>query len=405
MARKTQHRSAAKSRDAPMQKRSGVMLCSTDAWQTLLGDGYRPITSCPEVMMCVNVYADLIGSMTIHLMANTERGDIRIRNELSRKLDINPNRWMTRANLIALIVETLLTHGNQVTVPVYRGGYLEELLPVPPSQVAFEPADDGYRVRIAGRAVHPDTLLHFAWRPDPERPWQGRGVSVSLKDIVHAIRQADSTRQALLSSPAPSIIVKVDGLTEEFSSPGGRAKLRQQYIDASDTGQPWMIPAEAFSVEQIRPLNLADLAIKDNLELDKRAIAALMGVPAFMVGVGAYNQVEYNHFVATRVMAVAKVIEQTLSRGLIYSPDMYLRFNNRALLAYSLTEINAVCQAMSDRMAIRRNEWRDWIGLPPDAEMDELLALENYLPVEELANQKKLKGGVDDGETDASGPG
>ena len=43
-------------------------------------------------------------------------------------------------------------------------------------------------------------------------------------------------------------------------------------------------------------------------------------------------------------------------------------------------------------MAMRRNEWRDWAGLPPDADMDELLALENYLPQDKLGDQKKLVG-------------
>ena len=48
---------------------------------------------------------------------------------------------------------------------------------------------------------------------------------------------------------------------------------------------------------------------------------------------------------------------------------------------------------------MRRNEWRDWLGLPPDPEMDELLALENYIPANKLGEQKKLdgNGGESDG--------
>ena len=60
---------------------------------------------------------------------------------------------------------------------------------------------------------------------------------------------------------------------------------------------------------------------------------------------------------------------------------------------------------MVDRMAMRRNEWRDWAGLPPDAEMEELLALENYIPASRLGDQKKLNGQTggrekDDGNAD-----
>lgn len=52
---------------------------------------------------------------------------------------------------------------------------------------------------------------------------------------------------------------------------------------------------------------------------------------------------------------------------------------------------------MVDRMALRRNEWRDWLGFAPDPDMDELLALENYIPADRLGDQGKLVGG---GESD-----
>ena len=112
-----------------------------------------------------------------------------------------------------------------------------------------------------------------------------------------------------------------------------------------------------------------------------------------MVGVGSYNKAEHNDFINTRVMPVAKTIEQEFTRKLLISPDLYWRFNPRSLYAYDLTEIITAGSAMVDRMAMRRNEWRDWIGLSPDSDMDELLALENYIPANQLGNQKKLTGG------------
>ncbi|MBR3238191.1 MAG: phage portal protein, partial [Oscillospiraceae bacterium] len=57
-------------RDAPQKREAlvgstGIALTSPDAWKVLCGDGYRPIMKCPEVQMCINVYADLISSMTL----------------------------------------------------------------------------------------------------------------------------------------------------------------------------------------------------------------------------------------------------------------------------------------------------------------------------------------------------
>lgn len=396
-------------RDAPVAQRTqgtGAVFTLTDpeSWKILCSDGYRPIMKCPEVQICINVYADLIASMTLRLMRNTKRGDIREKNALSRLLDIEPNRYMTHMTFFQTLVRTLMETGNQVTVPVTRDGYLSELIPLPPSKVSFvRNGPDDYLINYAGSCLRPDEALHFILNPDPDEPWRGLGYAVSLRDIVRSLRQANATRQAIQESPAPSIIVKVDGLTEEFKSVEGRRKLGAQFLDASERGQPWFIPAEAFSVEQVKPLTLNDLAVKDSLELDKRAIAAIFGIPAFLIGIGEFKLDEYQHFVTTRLMAVARIIEQTMTRGILWSPDLYLSFNPRSLYNYSMSELVNVGKELIDRMAMRRNELRDWLGLPPDPDMDELLALENYIPANRLGDQKKLNEGGENDEEENTG--
>lgn len=395
--KKRQIRSGTNSRDAPEQKRGATVgfLTSDEAWKVLVSDGYRPLTECPEVQTAVRIYAELISSMTIHLMHNTDKGDVRVKNQLSRKIDIEPNRYMTRQSFISALVQTLMLEGdgNQITIPEYKNGMLEALWPVPPSQVSFREDGNGYKVVISGHEIDPDEVLHFVANPDPERPWMGRGYAANLRDVVKSLRQANSTKKALMESPMPSIIVKVDGLTEEFASAEGRKKLREQYIDASENGRPWFIPAEAFSVEQVKPATIKSMAIAEGVELDKREIAAIIGVPPFMLGVGKFDRTEYNWFVQTKIMARAQEIEQVLTKGILYSDEWYFRFNQRSLLNYDIQELISAGAQMADRMALRRNEWRDWVGLPPDADMDELLGLENYIPVNKMGDQKKLKGG------------
>lgn len=394
-------------RDAPKARSAApgvVGLTSFDAWKILCADGYKPIMQCPEVQTCIGIYADLIASMTIRLMRNAENGDVREKNALSRRLDIAPAKYMTRMDFMRVLVTALMSTGNQVTVPVYRGGLLDGLKPLPPSQVTFSPVGlDDYEIVFRGQRYAPEEVLHFRMNPDPEKPWNGRGYAASLGDIVKSIRQANATRQALQESPTPSIIVKVDGLTDEFKSREGRAKLGQLYLDASENGRPWFIPAEAFAVEQVKPLTLADLAIKDNLELDKRSVAAIFGVPPFMIGIGEYQQDAYQHFLTTRVMAVAKEIEQVLTAGLLWSDDLYWSLNPRSLYNYALSDMINVGKEMVDRAAMRRNEWRDWMGMSPDPDMDELFLLENYLPTKMLGKQKKLKGGDENDDADGDG--
>lgn len=371
-----------------------TVLCSPDAYDILCCNKYTRLSDNPEITAAVDQIARLMGSMTIYQMENTDEGDVRVLDGLSRKMDIEPNRNMTRSTFVQWIVRTLYLggDGNAIVYPKFRRGYLSDLNPVPPGLVSIIP--DGpwdYTVSISGREYDPDEVLHFTLSPDEDFPYMGDGYHVALKDIAENLHQAAATEKGFMESKwKPSLIVKVDGLIDEFSEEDGRRKLLDDYILTGEAGEPWIIPAEQFQVEQIKPLSLSDLALSDMVTLDKRTVASILGVPPFVLGVGDFDKNAWNNFVGATIMPLAKMIEQELTKKLLISPTRYFRFNVRSLYNYDLTEIVSAGSAMVDRMAMRRNEWRDWIGLAPDSEMDEILALENYLPADRLGDQKKL---------------
>lgn len=394
MSKKNKNRNIQQKRDNTTPNPIAVWLSDGD---TLACAGYTNLADNPEIMTACHKIAELIGSLTIHLMANTEKGDQRIINELSRKIDIDPEMHMTRTTWMQAIVMNLLLYGkgNSIVVPHTYNGYLQNLEPISADRVSFKYIGyRDYKVMVDGKERSPDNLLHFVFNPDKTYLWKGKGLTVCLKDLADNLKQAAKTEKGFMESKwKPSVIVKVDALTEEFSNPTGRQKLLDSYVKSANVGEPWLIPAQQFDVEQVKPLSLADLAISDTVEINKRTVAAILGVPPFLLGVGEYNKDAWNNFIQNTIKPICISIQQELTKKLIVSEKMYLKFNVLSLLDWDIKSIYEVFGGLADKGIVTPNEVRDRVGMTQLEGLDTLRILENYIPVDDIGNQKKLNNG------------
>jgi HK97 family phage portal protein len=365
-----------------------------DSQNILLPSGYMPVTKNEEVKKCIHKIAELVSSMTIMLMENSADGDIRLKNELSKKIDVYPNNYMIRKNFIYKVVSDMITHGNSVVYPELDQGLLENLKIWNINNVIFNGDFENYNIQYKLQIFDPDELLHFVLIPDDQIPFKGQGFIPIVKDTIANIVQANSTKTGFLQSKwRPSLIIKVESDAEGMQVQEERKKILNSYVGDTENGEPWIVPASEIDVKEVRPLSLQDLAIQESLTLDKKAVASAFGVPAFMVGVGTFSKDEYNNFISSVIMPIAKSIEQELTKKLVYSPKWYFKFNVKSLMQYDLGELTTHVKEMVSSGMINRNEGRNNFDYSPVDGLNEYVVLENFIPVAEVGNQKKLKGG------------
>lgn len=372
---------------------------SQEAYETLCCQGYSKISENPEVQMCVNKIADLVSSMTIKLMENAENGNRRIKDGLSRKIDINPNSLMTRKNFIFHLVKTLFLYGdgNCICFPKFitKNGIvlLNDIEFFDMQSVTYNKNYSNYSINYKGNTYFPDEVLHFVLIPSEKCPFIGSGYTKILMDTINNLKQAAATKKGFMESKfQPNLIIKVDAITEELSTKEGREKVAESYIANNSVGKPWLIPAQQFEVQQVKPLTLNDLALNDSVKLDKETVAKVFDVPGFLVGTGEkFDKDEQNYFIDTRIMGIAQNIQQELTRKLLDSNSRFFEFNPRSIYAYNLKDLADIASDWRTKGLMTGNESRNWIKLEPKEGLDELLVLENYIPADMVGNQNKLK--------------
>ena len=378
-------------RDAQQRSSNvGVTYISLDSPGILSGSGYHRMCDAPEVASAIWIIADLVSSMPIHLLEKHGVGDRRIRDALAHKIDVDPWSLSTRKDWVHWIVQTMLIDGESVVIPQTAGMMISDLVPAPDATLYRPPNSQTYFARYKGHEFEAGNILHFRLRPDPSCPWRGIGCQVQLKQVVDSIIQTAETKTAYMSSEyKPPIVIAVNS-DSPLSEEKERTKFINKYLKRKDKSEPLIVPADLMKIEQMKPLSLTDLAIKDGVELDKKTVASILDVPGFLLGVGTFNKEEYNTWISRRIMAISRSIEQELTKKILYSEERYFRLNARALYSYSLKELAEIALDLRNAGMMTGNEGRNWLDLPPVDGLDELVLLENYLPADRLGDQKKL---------------
>lgn len=393
-----------------------------------LPSGWNKLARRPEVVAAVDKIANLIASQTIKIMENTKDeegrklGDNVVINGLSAKLDQSPNSYMTRHAFLKNLIYTLYLEGdgNAIVIPELQKGnltkyledvkngkenYIENLIPVEPYKVSFYRTDNNskiktpYYIQINNKIFLPNDVLHFRIGADPNFIYKGCGPRVALSETMKNLGRIDSIQKEYLTNAYfPSFIVKWGGNVADKAGIGERLdKLFSNWNKNKKPGDLLNIPIMNADIEQVKPMSLNDLAIRDGKELSNKTVAAILGVPlSFIDGSLTFNKDEYNQFIKSTIVPLSQMISQELTNKLIINRNQYIKLDYAKLYKYDAAEI-AMYKNLVTTGAITRNELRDKIGMEPSDKkgMNDLIALENYIPVDKLGEQKKLLQGGD----------
>lgn len=357
--------------------------------------GYRRLVDAPAVSSCINRMAALVASCPIYLMENTDGGDRRVHDDMSRLVDIDPvPGMMTRYLWMNWIVSNMLSDGdgNSYVLPNFGNRFsLCSLDPMSGARFTSYADVDSleYAITWRGRIYDRTEVLHFRLHADPAVPTKGRGYQVQAQDIAASLANIDALKNNL-SSPdyKPPLIVGVNS-DAPLDDEADREEFRKHYMSDGD-GKPWILPVDLMQVQQLKPLSLADLAVKDTIDIDKRTACAIFGMPPFLLGIGTYSQKEFNNFIHSVILPICVSIEQELTSKLLPDrPKQYFKFSRRRLYEYDLETLIKIDLAMADRGYLNGDEVRDDADRDP-AGLTDFKVLENYIPYDMSGKQNKL---------------
>ena len=377
---------------APSKKR-GIYFTSSDGFADCIYAGYTTLADNEIINRCIYIIADLVSDMTIMLMENGKNGDIRIKDELAKKIDINPSQNMTRKTFIHSIVTQVCKDGNCVVYPHTDLNGISDLEILNGCSFGTVGNSRNYYISCGGETYNPDDILHFVLNPDYNYNYRGVGFLPLIRQTIENIAQANATKTSFLKSKwKPSLIISIDTDIEEITDKAKRAKILDSYTSTTEAGEPWLIPSGEIDIKTVQPLTLNDLAIQDSLTLDLKSVASAFGIPPFLLGIGEFKKDAYNNFINTTIMSIATAIQQELTRKLLISPARYFKFNPKSLLQYDLTERMEFVKGMKSLGMLTGNQGRaEFDYSPADVEgMNDYTVLENYLKVSDLAKQNKL---------------
>ena len=343
----------------------------------------------PAVWECVNKITRSMSGLPIDVLEVIDRDGNTRRDEtgrLYRLLNVSPNAFQTPADFLKRITVDYLTEGNAfIRIEKARGAdYTAALTPLPPGQVQVNNTPEGVRYVYLSEDGE-----QITYTPADIMHWKGIGNNLVGMSLIHfagtSLTEAASAQNASIELFRNK--GKISGILSS-ESPILNQKQMKDFIESftamknADVGVP-LLP-QGFKFQQLG-LSPVDTQLLQTREFIVKEFARWFGIPYGLLTGEASELVDLsNYFYETVIMPMCTELEQVLTRGLVKSDKIRLKFRTSVLKRMSDTTKIQMQTSYAQNGLRTRNELRREDGLERMDGADQLTAQNNLYPVDKL---------------------
>lgn len=333
-------------------------------------DGDGAITT-PESAMrisavyaCVRILSQTIASLPLDIYEKAADGQQAAADHpLAALLRRRPNRYQTAFDWMEQQVACLCLRGNAVSLKVYEGVRVVQLIPVHPARVHLEEYPDALIYRITDRfgkqfPVLSEDVLHHRWLTT-DGYW-GSSPIAEARDAVNLARKVQKYGISVFDSGgAKRVLLKFQNtlgdtaykrIKEDWKRLGQNAAETAILEEGGDATTIGMNADEAQYLET-RQMTVADVARLYTMPL------VLLGVHEKTSSYASTEQFDIM-FEKHTIRPPVKKLEARLDVDLIGNERYFCKFNMDALLRGDINTRTMALSRQFERGAITIDEWR-----------------------------------------------
>lgn len=266
----------------------------------------------PALYRCVQIISDSIAALPLEAYRKS------VEIEPTPAILVQPDRTMTRHEMISSTLMSMLMHGNAFWLLGDRDalGYPRQAVLLATDAVSVRVTGPTVSYSVANQIYTSEDILHFRGLQLPGSPMGMSVIEHHRRTLGLAIASEDCASEVYNAGGLPVGVLEAD----EPMSKDEAEQVKNQFIAAN--GGRNRTPAILAGGLKFKPLsfNPKDLELIEARQYSAQQICTLFGVPAFLAGVAAPNSMTYSnvnqdsiHFARYTLRPWISRMEQSLS--------------------------------------------------------------------------------------------